>query len=196
MAAGEIGPGGVLVDLVEEGPALLERPWDSTAHCVHNAAVTLAYISLPVLALSEALFLLLACPCVRYERRGRARERLFACWQRALECAGYAVVLPLVVAAVALSGYAAYSVARFPRARGHFVLWWAVGLAWGFAIWFPVKLAVQFNLLLDHPLLARTCAVGRWAHERRVAATNALRFGDDDDDEVDRISEPWRIFET
>ena len=76
------------------------------------------------------------------------------------------------------------------------MLWWAAGLAGGFAVWFPVKLGVQFNLLPVHPLLAKTCAVGKWAYERRLAATNALRFGDDDDDEVDHIAEPWRIFES
>ena len=38
--------------------------------------------------------------------------------------------------------------------------------------------------------------LGRWSDERRRAALNALNFGDDDDDALDHLEEPWRIFES
>ncbi|KAK7230884.1 hypothetical protein SO694_00074189 [Aureococcus anophagefferens] len=176
-----------------------ERPWTSLGAYAHNGLVTCVCISFPVLVLQELLFVLLACPCVRYERRGRKRELCFACWQRSLECVGHLVVLPLVVAAVGLVAYAAYLLHAHPEAQVHFLLWWAAGLAGSYALWFPVKLSVQFNLCFGSKrtaALAKFFALGRWAHERRTAALNALRFGDDDDDALEDLAEPWRIFES
>ena len=176
-----------------------ERPWTSLDAYAHNGLVTCVCISFPVLVLQELLFVLLACPCVRYERRGRKRELCFACWQRSLECVGHLVVLPLVVAAVGLVAYAAYLLHAHPEAQVHFLLWWAAGLAGSYALWFPVKLSVQFNLCFGSKrtaALAKFFALGRWAHERRTAALNALRFGDDDDDALEDLAEPWRIFES
>ena len=176
-----------------------ERPWTSLGAYAHNGLVTCVCISFPVLVLQELLFVLLACPCVRYERRGRKRELCFACWQRSLECVGHLVVLPLVVAAVTLVAYAAYLLHAHPEAQVHFLLWWAAGLAGSYALWFPVKLSVQFNLCFGSKrtaALAKFFALGRWAHERRTAALNALRFGDDDDDALEDLAEPWRIFES
>jgi len=176
-----------------------ERPWTSLGAYAHNGLVTCVCISFPVLVLQELLFVLLACPCVRYERRGRKRELCFACWQRSLECVGHLVVLPLVVAAVGLVAYAAYLLHAHPEAQVHFLLWWAAGLAGSYALWFPVKLSVQFNLCFGSKrtaALAKVFALGRWAHERRTAALNALRFGDDDDDALEDLAEPWRIFES
>ncbi|KAH8096093.1 hypothetical protein JL720_3443 [Aureococcus anophagefferens] len=174
-----------------------ERPWTSLGAYAHNGLVTCVCISFPVLVLQELLFVLLACPCVRYERRGRKRELCFACWQRSLECVGHLVVLPLVVAAVGLVAYAAYLLHAHPEAQVHFLLWWAAGLAGSYALWFPVKLSVQFNLCFGSKrtaALAKFFALGRWAHERRTAALNARRFGDDDDDALEDLAEPWRIF--
>jgi len=108
-------------------------------------------------------------------------------------------VLPLVVAAVGLVAYAAYLLHAHPEAQVHFLLWWAAGLAGSYALWFPVKLSVQFNLCFGSKrtaALAKVFALGRWAHERRTAALNALRFGDDDDDALEDLAEPWRIFES
>ena len=176
-----------------------EKPWTSLGAYAHNGLVTCVCISFPVLVLQELLFVLLACPCVRYERRGRKRELCFACWQRSLECVGHLVVLPLVVAAVGLVAYAAYLLHAHPEAQVHFLLWWAAGLAGSYALWFPVKLSVQFNLCFGSKrtaALAKFFALGRWAHERRTAALNALRFGDDDDDALEDLAEPWRIFES
>ena len=176
-----------------------ERPWTSLGAYAHNGLVTCVCISFPVLVLQELLFVLLACPCVRYERRGRKRELCFACWQRSLECVGHLVVLPLVVAAVGLVAYAAYLLHAHPEAQVHFLLWWAAGLAGSYALWFPVKLSVQFNLCFGSKrtaALATFFALGRWSHERRTAALNALRFGDDDDDALEDLAEPWRIFES
>ena len=176
-----------------------EEPWTSPANFVWNGAVTVAFISLPVLVLEELLFVLLACPCVRYERRGRRREACFACWQRALEFVGHLVVLPLVVLSVGIAAYAAYLLHVEPETQVHFLLWWAAGLGISYLLWFPVKLALQFNLCFGSKrtaCLASTCSLGRWADERRRAALNALNFGDDDDDALDHLEEPWRIFES
>ena len=77
-----------------------ERPWTSLNNYAHNARTTLAYISVPLLILAELLWFLLACPCARFERRGRKRETVFRCTQKTLEALGHAVVLPLVLLAV------------------------------------------------------------------------------------------------
>ena len=55
---------------------------------------------MPLLILAELLWFLLACPCARFERRGRKRETVFRCTQKTLEALGHAVVLPLVLLAV------------------------------------------------------------------------------------------------
>ena len=80
--------------------ARAERPWTSLNNYAHNAQITVAYISVPLLILAELLWFLLACPCARFERRGRKRETVFRCTQKTLEALGHAVVLPLVLLAV------------------------------------------------------------------------------------------------
>ena len=80
--------------------ARAERPWTSLSNYAHNAQITVAYISVPLLILAELLWFLLACPCARFERRGRKRETVFRCTQKTLEALGHAVVLPLVLLAV------------------------------------------------------------------------------------------------
>ena len=77
-----------------------EKPWTSLNNYAHNAQITVAYISVPLLILAELLWFLLACPCARFERRGRKRETVFRCTQKTLEALGHAVVLPLVLLAV------------------------------------------------------------------------------------------------
>ena len=71
-----------------------ERPWTSLNNYAHNAQITVAYISVPLLILAELLWFLLACPCARFERRGRKRETVFKCTQRTLEALGHAVAAP------------------------------------------------------------------------------------------------------
>ena len=80
--------------------ARAEKPWTSLNNYAHNAQITVAYISVPLLILAEVLWFLLACPCARFERRGRKRETVFRCTQKTLEPLGHAVVLPLVLLAV------------------------------------------------------------------------------------------------
>ena len=80
--------------------ARAEKPWTSLNNYAHNAQITVAYISVPLLILAELLWFLLACPCARFERRGRKRETVFRCTQKTLEALGHAVVLPLVLLAV------------------------------------------------------------------------------------------------
>ena len=71
--------------------ARAERPWTSLSNYAHNAQITVAYISVPLLILAELLWFLLACPCARFERRGRKRETVFRCTQKTLEALGHAV---------------------------------------------------------------------------------------------------------
>ena len=70
-----------------------ERPWTSLSNYAHNAQITVAYISVPLLILAELLWFLLACPCARFERRGRKRETVFRCTQKTLEALGHAVAV-------------------------------------------------------------------------------------------------------
>ena len=167
-----------------------------------------------MLILAELLWFLLACPCARFERRGRKRETVFRCTQKTLEALGHAVVLPLVLLAVGFlvleamrldgsesdapvtAGVEATSeLGQRNATSAQVVAWWAAGVAWSYVIWFPVKLGVQFNLCVgDPPQVLRPLKIGRWAAERRRAARNALSFGDADDD-LDDVEEPWRVFE-
>ena len=71
--------------------ARAEKPWTSLNNYAHNAQITVAYISVPLLILAELLWFLLACPCARFERRGRKRETVFRCTQKTLEALGHAV---------------------------------------------------------------------------------------------------------
>ena len=80
---------------------------------------------MPLLILAELLWFLLACPCARFERRGRKRETVFRCTQKTLEALGHAVVLPLVLLAVGflvleamrLDGSESDAPARGPRGK-------------------------------------------------------------------------------
>ena len=171
-----------------------ERPWTSLSNYAHNAQITVAYISVPLLILAELLWFLLACPCARFERRGRKRETVFRCTQKTLEALGHAVVLPLVLLAIGFLVLEAMSLDG-SESEAPVVAWWAAGVLWSYVIWFPVKLCVQFNLCVGAPPpWLRPLKIGRWAAERRRAARNALSFGDADDD-LDDVEEPWRVFE-
>ena len=101
---------------------------------------------MPLLILAELLWFLLACPCARFERRGRKRETVFRCTQKTLEALGHAVVLPLVLLAV---GFLVLEAMRLDGSESDapVVAWWAAGVLWSYVIWFPVKLGVQFNLV-------------------------------------------------
>ena len=126
--------------------ARAEKPWTSLNNYAHNAQITVAYISVPLLILAELLWFLLACPCARFERRGRKRETVFRCTQKTLEALGHAVVLPLVLLAV---GFLVLEAMRLDGSESDapVVAWWAAGVLWSYVIWFPVKLGVQFNLV-------------------------------------------------
>jgi len=172
-----------------------EKAWTSLYNYAWNARMTLTYISVPLLILAELLWVLLACPCARFERRGRKRERVLSCTQTTVEVLGHVLVLPLVVLAV-VSLIVEATRLDGSKSDAPVVAWWVCGLLWSYVIWFPLKLVVQFNLCLSEPpLCLKVCKVGRWATERRRAALNALTFGDADDDLGD-VEEPWRVFES
>ena len=68
-----------------------------------------------------------------------------------------------------------------------------------YVLWFPMTLALQFNLMFGGPrtkVLAQLFSLGRWCYERRTSAINALNFGDADDDDLESVPKPWRVFES
>ena len=173
----------------------LEDDWFTTRGFIYNWILATVFISLPSMVLEEVLFYLLACPCLRFERRGRQRESCLAVVEKTGDCCGRLfIVLPLALTALGLVAYAVYLFALNPRDHSQFALVWLFGLVSEYLMTWPcLHLVVHFNFLYPdckHVPCAKGCFhgccgiwdflnCGRWATERRLALELALT-GDDD----------------
>ncbi|KAJ1458151.1 hypothetical protein M885DRAFT_496318 [Pelagophyceae sp. CCMP2097] len=146
-----------------------------------DAALSVACISAPLLALDSLIFYLLACPCLHHERQ-RRRNAKRRCAHRTASGAGRAVALALFVAAVVAVLTVAAAHGAFARnffVGGAFVRNFVVGVACSFLAAPCVLLAKEFNLAADAGWGcgcdggAARLGFGRWARERRAALEDA-----------------------
>ena len=160
---------------------------------VEGALMSLVAITMPVLVLDSVLFYLLACPCVRFERRGRRREGCFACCEWLATCLGHVLAAPLLLLAGVLLWLSCEALARGrygddddnairsdPVIRS-----FIVGIVGSYALW-PVKMLFkEFSLQWEGRSACFHCAVGccgaarllgfgQWARERSRALAAAL----------------------
>ncbi|KAH8058877.1 hypothetical protein JL721_9447 [Aureococcus anophagefferens] len=91
---------------------LLAKGERADATPVEGALMSLVAITMPVLVLDSVLFYLLACPCVRFERRGRRREGCFACCEWLATCLGHVLAAPLLLLAGVLLWLSCEALAR------------------------------------------------------------------------------------
>lgn len=174
-----------------------EKSWSTTDGALHNWKLSLLAISIPVMLLEHLLFLLLACPCLRFERRGRRRETCLQRLETGCGCIGHAIVWPLALAATALVFFAVYKLISNPDAHATFALLWIAGLLSEYLLTWPIlKLLVQFNLWFptQHKReswltwfcccccgLWKFLGCGKWANERRTATQLAIQDAGDED---------------
>jgi len=165
-----------------------ERSWWTVEGFLYNWLLAALFVSSPSMVLEEVLFYCLACPCLRFERRGRQREPLFAVAEQTGDVLGRGlVVFPLALAAVAVLVYAIFVLSRSPDRHARFAFVWGIGLVSEYLITWPLlHLAVHFNFCLPdcdalpYPRCFSCCGLwhwlncGRWATERRAALRKAL----------------------
>lgn len=164
-----------------------KREWTTPSGALHNWRLSVVAITVPVMIIKRCLFLLLACPCLRFERRGREEERRYAAVESILGCLGHVLVWPTALGAAALL---AYALATHAADHAAFAFLWLAGLLSEYLLTWPLlKLALQFSLC---PADERACSLacsglcaalecGRWASERRRASRLALDDAGDDD---------------
>ena len=172
---------------------LLAKGERADATPVEGALVSLVAITMPVLVLDSVLFYLLACPCVRFERRGRRREGCFACCEWVATCLGHVLAAPLLLLAGVLLWLSCEALARGRYGddddnaiRSDPVIQsFVVGIVGSYALW-PVKtLFKEFSLQWEGRSACFHCAVGccgaarllgfgQWARERSRALAAAL----------------------
>lgn len=162
-------------------------------------AWTFGCISAPLLVLSQILFYLLACPCVKYERMGRKRECVFYCCETVFEAVGHLLVVPIFFAACALLVLAIICLANNRRVAGEHInggdvlQTYAQGMVGSWCLWPLLVVCRQFCLWGARPFCCATplrlAGVGQWAIERQRALDRALADAGDDDKHVASAAE-------
>ena len=174
----------------------LERRWMEPSGFIYNWKLSIVYVALPSMVIEELLFYLVACPCLRFERRGRRRECCLRALEKAADCLGRTlIVLPLCLVSFTLFIYGAFRFYNEPtRQHSQFLFFWVGGLLSEYFLTWPLlHLFVHFNALYPdcrrlpfrHGCVHGCCGAwhwfncGRWATERRQAADLALNADDD-----------------
>mmetsp|Transcript_16969 Transcript_16969/g.21986 ORF Transcript_16969/g.21986 Transcript_16969/m.21986 type:complete len:423 (+) Transcript_16969:46-1314(+) len=99
-----------------------EKNWMTYHGALFNWKLSVIFVALPSMIIDELLFYALACPCLRFEHRGRRRERIYSKFESCGDCLGRFIVIPFALLSLALIGFALYIFYQNPTDHADFAL--------------------------------------------------------------------------